>query len=127
MGGSFGKSLVRTYLAVQTGGFSELFRDKPFQPGGGERDTVKNAATSFATGGYVTTGAGAVEKGKEALAPDIPVPAAEPAPDLTTKAVQDAVSQASRRRSKSRGFASTVLNKEFMQGSGSGLKSTYGS
>lgn len=58
-----------------------------------------------------------------------PAPPTSPAPITTqTKAVQDAVADAAQRRSKARGFSSTILQ-SFLQGSSQaeGLKPTIGS
>jgi hypothetical protein len=45
--------------------------------------------------------------GGSARVPDIPV--AEPAPEVSDKAVQEAVAEALRRRKRSRGFRATIL------------------
>lgn len=59
------------------------------------------------------------------VVPD-PVTLAPPAVKETDKAVQEAVAEASRRRSKARGFRSTILSKAMPDGTPS-LQTTLGS
>lgn len=76
------------------------------------------------TGGASLLGSKAVGRALTAPAP----PGSPPAITTETKAVQDAAADATRRRSRARGHASTILQ-SFLQGSGQaeGLKSTTGS
>lgn len=52
MGGSVGGTLLRAATATVTGGFSELAREKPFQPGG--KNDPKTLVTQSALGGLGT-------------------------------------------------------------------------
>lgn len=100
-------TLARAGTAFMTGGFSELARKKPFQPGGDDGGNVLKAAV----GPYATAAMVATESGKDSITPKIPDPPAalEPVKE-STPAVQQAVSEASQRRSRARGYRSTILN-----------------
>jgi len=54
-------------------------------------------------------------------------PGAPPPPSAETPAVQQAVSEAAQRRSRSRGYRSTILSQQFMAPDAAALKTTLGS
>ena len=63
----------------------------------------------------------------EALMPDTTPPAVTPAPSTETKAVQQAVAESAQRRSRARGFRSTILSKNLMEPNSPALQQTLGS
>lgn len=101
MGGSVGGNILRAATATVTGGFSELAREKPFQPGGSNKpkDLLAQSALGVAGGG-----AAAGEKGLSPKPPPVDtsaIDAAQKAQDAAN-AVQTADAEARRARSAKR-------------------------
>lgn len=96
-----GSTVTRAISAVATSGVSEVARKKPFQPGGGGGNLV--AAALGPGGAALDEGLKAVNK-----PPSLPEPTA--APTVADKAAQEAVAESARRRSRARGFRSTILS-----------------
>lgn len=114
---------TRVGAAVATGGTSELARKKPFQPGGGGGNLVDAALGPY--------GAAVLEGGKalgDAMKPKIPQTPGTVQPASTdSAAVQQVASETSQRRSRARGYRSTLLSQNFLSSDNPALKQTYGS
>lgn len=82
-------------------------------------------AGAFTLGASEALMAGGKALGKAATAPS--PPEAPPAPSAETTAVQQAASEAARRRSRARGQRSTLLSQNFLNPDNPGLQSTFGS
>ena len=106
MGGSVGGTLLRAATATVTGGFSELAREKPFQPGGS--NNPKELATQSALG--VSGGAGAAGAKGLSLTPP---PVDTSAIDIANKAKEAAnavqTADAEGRRARAAKRQSSVL------------------
>jgi len=59
--------------------------------------------------------------------PRVTPPVVQATPKVTDKANQEAVAEAMRRRSRGRGFRSTILSKDFMDERSAALSETFGS
>jgi len=59
--------------------------------------------------------------------PRVQPPTVQTTPRVTDKANQEAVAEAMRRRSRGRGFRSTILSKDFMDERSAALSETFGS
>ena len=80
-----------------------------------------------AAGTFGMSEAGGILPILDALQPDITPPSATPPPTTETKAVQQAVADAAKRRSRARGLRSTILSKDFLDEKAPALQTTLGS
>jgi len=105
---------IRAATGFATFGGSELLQKKPFT-----YDTKQTISGGLA---------GRIGEGVQgAIYPDLTPPSSPRAPTTETKAVQQAAAEAAQRRSKARGFRSTILSKDFMASDAPALQQTLGS
>lgn len=124
MGGSVGNTIGRAAVALSTGGLSEAARAGLST--GKHNTSASNTKTFEAFQGLQNDPTHAIAKGVGRLVtmgnPDKPTPPVTP----DAPAVQQAVSEAAARRSRARGFRSTILSQNFLSADNPALKPSLG-
>lgn len=105
-----GGPVARAIAIPFTMGLSELGQKKPFQNFKDDQPIGPlsgSAARFIPIAGQATS---AVDVGMKAMSPDISIPEPPKALEAADKPVQDAVAEGAQRRSRARGYRSTILS-----------------
>ena len=94
---------------------------------GGVADVVSYVAAPFTGGASLLLGKGVEAFGNALRTPN--PPGVSPSPSTALRAVQQVAAETSRRRSRARGYQSTILSQNFLapNPNAPALKDTYGS